>query len=168
MGPCTFALSIVVLPNSIVFEDASNCKESVFLQFKDKRGIYLWTHKKTNKQYLGSSKNLRNRLVEYYRPSYLHAQEKRGSAISRALLKYGYNVFSLSIQEIGHTKTDQVYSVTNIPDFVVLEQSYLDNYTLAYNINRTASSSAYERSDELINVGEFNPSYNKKGIDAFV
>jgi hypothetical protein len=107
-------------------------------------------------------------LVEYYRPSYLNAQEKRGSAISRALLKYGYNTFSLSIQVIGPTETDQVYSVTNIPDYVVLEQSYLDNYTLAYNINRTASSSAYEPSDELINIGESNPSYNKKGIDAFV
>ena len=156
------------MPSSTVFEDASDCKESAILQFKEKRGVYLWTHKETNKQYVGSSRNLGNRLAEYYRPSYLHAQEKRGSAISRALLKYGYSAFTLSVQEIGPTETDQVYSATNIPDYVVLEQSYLDNYTLAYNINRTASSSAYEPSDELINVGESNPSYNKKGIDAFV
>ena len=50
---------------------------------------------------------------------------------------------------------------------VVLEQPYLDNYTLAYNINRTASSSAYEPSSELVNTGELNPSYNKKNTDDF-
>ena len=106
--------------------------------------------------------------MEYYRPSYLQAQEKRGSAISRALLKYGYSAFSIAIQVIGPTETNQVYSVNNTPDFVVLEQSYLDNYTLAYNINRAASSSAYEPSNESVNVGELNPSYNKKNTDAFV
>lgn len=168
MGPCIFAVSLVVLPNSTVFEDASCFKDSANLEFKGKRGIYLWTNKETHKQYLGSSKNLGNRLIEYYRPSYLHAQQKRGSAISRALLKYGYSAFSLSVLIIGPTETDQVYSAANIPDYVVLEQSYLDNYILAYNINRTASSSAYEPSSELVNVGDLNPSYNKKSIDAFV
>ena len=54
-------------------------------------------------------------MAEYYRPSYLQAQEMRGNAISRALLKYGYSSFSLSIQEIGPTETGQVYSVNNIP-----------------------------------------------------
>ena len=118
--------------------------------------------------FLGSSKNLGNRLINYFRPSYLQAQENRGSAISRALLKFGYGEFSLSIQAIGPTETGQVYSATNIPDYVVLEQYYLDNYVLDYNINRTASSSAYEPSSDLVNVGDSNPSYNKKSINAFV
>ena len=47
-------LGIVVLPNSTVFEDALSCKDSEILQFKGKRGIYLWTHKKTLKQYFST------------------------------------------------------------------------------------------------------------------
>jgi hypothetical protein len=41
MGPCIFSVSLVVLPNSTVFEDASICKDLAVHQFKDKRGIYL-------------------------------------------------------------------------------------------------------------------------------
>ena len=57
---------------------------------------------------IGSSKNLGNRLVEYFRPSYLEAQSSRGSVISRALNAYGLDAFSLSILSIGPTLTDQV------------------------------------------------------------
>lgn len=59
------------------------------------------------------------------------------------------------------------YSSNNLPDFVVMEQSYLDNYTLDYNVNRVASSS-YEPSQASINIGEKNPSYNLKEEQAFV
>ena len=82
-------------------------------------------------------------------------------------MKYGYKNFTLSVQEIGDTDNSQVYSKNNIPDYVVLEQSYLDNNTLAYNINRFATSSAYEPSKNQINIESSNPSYNKKNINAF-
>jgi hypothetical protein len=77
----------------------------------------------TGKQYIGSSKNLGNRLVEYFRPSYLETQSSRGSVICRALNAYEHDAFSLSILSIGTTLTDQVYSATNLPDFVKLEQA---------------------------------------------
>ena len=58
----------------------------------------------------------------------------------------------------------QVYSSANLPDFVVLEQYYLDRYALVYNVNRIASSSAYTPSTGPINVGVNNPSYGLTGI----
>ena len=67
-----------------------------------------WTKKETGKQYIGSSKNLGNRLVEYFRPSYLETQSSRGSVICRALNAYEHDAFSLSILSIGPTLTDQV------------------------------------------------------------
>jgi hypothetical protein len=107
-------------------------------------------------------------LVEYFRPSYLESQISRGSVISRALIAYKYDAFSLSVLPIGDTLTDQVYSVTNLPDFVKLEQMYLSSYELVYNVNRIASSAAYIPSSSPINEGENNPSIGSKGINAFV
>ena len=43
-----------------------------------------------------------------------------------------------------------------------MEQSYLDNYELVYNVNRVASSN-YEPSTASVNEGEDNPSYDLKG-----
>jgi len=108
------------------------------------------------------------RLSEYYRTSYLELQSKRGSAISRAILKYGHNQFSLSIIVLGDSLEQNTnYSSNNLPDFVVMEQNYLDNYTLDYNVNRVASSS-YEPSQTSVNLGVDNPSYGLKGEQAFV
>ena len=124
----------------------------------------------TGKQYIGSSKNLGNRLVEYFRPSYLEAQSSRGSVISCALNAYGHDAFSLSILSIGPTLTarSKEYSATNLPDFVKLEQMYLSLYELVYNVNRIASSAAYIPSSSPNNEGENNPSFGSKGINAFV
>lgn len=49
-----------------------------------------------------------------------------------------------------------------------MEQSYLDNYTLDYNVNRVASS-VYEPSQASVNIGADNPSYKDiSGEQAFV
>jgi len=66
---------------------------------------------------------------------------------------------------LDNNKTN--YSSTNLPDYIVLEQSYLDNYTMAYNTNRVASSK-YTYSEASINVGKDNPSYNLLGENSFV
>lgn len=138
------------------------------MEFNNQRGCYLWTHKKSSKQYIGSSINLSLRLSEYFRPGYLKLQSKRGSAIARAIIKYGLDQFSISIMVLGPSpeKYTNYYS-NNLPDFVVMEQSYLDNYELVYNINRVASSN-YEPSTASVNEGEDNPSYGLKGEQAFV
>ena len=96
---------------------------------------------------------------------------KRGSAIARAIIKllYGLDQFSISIMVLGPSPEKYTnYSSNNLPDFVVMEQSYLDNYELVYNINRVASSN-YEPSTASVNEGEDNPSYGLKGGEqAFV
>jgi hypothetical protein len=161
-------LPFLVLPNCTHFTEVFASKVIIINQFKDQRGIYLWTQKETKKQYIGSSKNIGNRLTEYFRPSYLEIQSSRGSAISRALILYGHDKFSLSVLSIGPTLIDEKYSVNNIPDFVKLEQMYLSSYELVYNINRIASSAAYIPSSLFINDGENNPSFGSKGVNAFV
>jgi group I intron endonuclease len=161
-------LPFLVLPNCTLFTKVSGSKETIINQFRDYRGVYLWTHKETGKQYIGSSKNLSNRLVEYFRPSYLNTQSSRGSVISRALIAHGHDAFSLSVLSIGPTLINQEYSINNLPDFVKLEQMYLSLYELKYNVNRIASSAAYVQSSSPINEGENNPSFGFKGINAFV
>jgi len=55
-----------------------------------KTGIYVWTHKGSGKQYVGSSLNLSQRLVKYFSDAWLKFEIKiNNSAIYRALLKYG-------------------------------------------------------------------------------
>lgn len=161
--------SIVVFPvNSPTFQNPLENKHQICFDFRDKRGCYLWTHKESKKQYVGSSRNLSLRLSEYFRAAYLELQSKRGSAISRAMLKYGIDQFSLSVMVLGDKLEQNTnYSSKNLPDFVVMEQSYLDNYTLDYNVNRVASSS-YEPSQASLNIGKDNPSYDLKGEKAFV
>jgi hypothetical protein len=93
---------------------------------------------------------------------------QRGSVICRAIKKYGLNEFSLSIMVLEPSpQKDTVYSANNLPDFVVLEQSYLDNYSMDFNVNKVATS-GYEPSNNSVNVGNDNPSYGLKGDQSFV
>ncbi len=155
------------------FQNPLDSKDKICFEFKnqpfeEEAGCYLWTHKSLNKQYIGSSRNLGLRLAEYFRDGYLKLQSKRGSVICRAIKKHGHNEFSLSIMVLGASpEQDTVYSSKNLPDFVVMEQSYLDNYIMDYNVNRVASS-GYEPPQASVNVGTDKPSYGLKGDKAFV
>lgn len=148
-------------------------KYKIYNNFKQKRGCYIWTHKESGSQYIGSSKNLSQRLADYFRKGYLNRQNERGSAIARAILKYGIDSFSLSIMVLGdshyagYANEDKInYSSTNLPDFVVMEQSYIDNYDMVYNVNRTATS-VYVPSNTANNVGLNNPSHGLLGNRSF-
>lgn len=154
--------------NCPIFQTPLENKDQICFNFKNQRGCYLWTHKESGKQYIGSSRNLSIRLSEYFRVSYLELQSGRGSAICRALKKYGHNEFSLSILVLGASPLENtIYSPKNLPDFVEMEQDYLDKYTLDYNVNRVASSS-YQPSKASVNKGTANPSYDLKNEKAFV
>lgn len=63
----------------------------------NKSGIYMWTNLITGKRYVGSSVNLKRRFLEYYNVNRL--MQNNNMAINRALLKYGYSNFTLSILE---------------------------------------------------------------------
>lgn len=160
----------VVFPvdSSVTYENPLESRHEICFNYRYFRGCYLWTSKSTGKQYIGSSRNLSLRLSEYFRESYLILQSGRGSLICRALLKYGYEDFTLSIISLGPLEDNNIkYSSDNLPDFVVLEQSYLDKYKLEYNVNRVASSK-YESLSISVNKGEANPSYDLLAEEAFV
>lgn len=155
-------------PNCPTFSTPLENKDQICFRFKNQRGCYLWTHKKSGKQYIGSSRNLGLRLSNYFRVSYLEFHSSRGSAICRALLKYGHNEFTLTVLVLGDSPLEStIYSLKNLPDFVKKEQDYLDKYTLDYNVNRVASSS-YQPSKASVNKGTDNPSYDQKNEKAFV
>lgn len=161
-------LAVFPVDTSVVYENPLKSRHDICFNYKNLKGCYLWTHKTTGKQYIGSSRNLSLRLTEYFRESYLTMQSGRGSIICRAILKYGHEDFSLSIISLGSLEDKDIkFSSSNLPDFVVLEQSYLDNYKMEYNVNRVASSK-YEPLSVSVNKGETNASYNLIGEEAFV
>ena len=72
-------------------------KKSIIKENKGKSGIYKWTNKLTKDIYIGQSKDLSKRFINYFSLSYL--RYKNNLIISRALIKYGYSNFSLEILE---------------------------------------------------------------------
>jgi hypothetical protein len=78
----------------VVFSDADKDK-LYLLNYKGKSGIYMWTNKLNGKKYIGSSVNLRRRLLEYYNVNRLI--NKNYMSINVALLKHSYRYFSLTI-----------------------------------------------------------------------
>nr|YP_009945048.1 GIY-YIG endonuclease [Monilinia laxa]QOE17412.1 GIY-YIG endonuclease [Monilinia laxa]QYB19846.1 GIY-YIG endonuclease [Monilinia laxa]QYB19931.1 GIY-YIG endonuclease [Monilinia laxa]QYB20103.1 GIY-YIG endonuclease [Monilinia laxa]QYB20169.1 GIY-YIG endonuclease [Monilinia laxa] len=159
--------TIFPIDSSVTYENPLKSRHDICFNYRNFRGCYLWTSKSTGKQYIGSSINLSLILSEYFRESYLNLQSGRGSLICRALLKYGHEDFTLSIISLGPLDDKNIkYSSDNLPDFVVLEQSYLDKYKVEYNVNRVASSK-YESLYISVNKGEANPSYNLLAEEAY-
>lgn len=158
-------MPLLVIRKGKTYNNAQTDKDKAVNAHRGERGVYLWTHNATGWQYVGSSRDLGTRLADYYRPSYLTLQSQRGSVISRALLTHGHSAFSLSVISLGPT-SDQTYSSSNLPDYVKLEQYYLDSYVLVFNMNRNASPSAYTPSTNPINQGVNNPSYGLTGTSS--
>lgn len=84
--------------------------------------------------------DLSQRVSDYFKKSYLKTQSVRGSAISAAILKHGLSYFSLQILVLGESPLRNTISVNS--DFILLEQKYLNSYTLIYNIRRLALGTA--------------------------
>lgn len=82
----------------IEWDDADKDKLSILEYTKGKSGIYMWTNKLNQKKYVGSSVNLRRRLLEYY--SIKRLLKENSMPINVALLKYGYHNFSFAILEL--------------------------------------------------------------------
>ena len=82
----------------IVFSDADKDKLNILNYIKGKSGIYMWTDKLNGKKYVGSSVDLKRRLLEYYNVNRM--LNEKSMAINVALLKYGYTNFSLDYSRI--------------------------------------------------------------------
>lgn len=111
----------------IIFTNPKEQKQSIIQDNKLKSGVYRWTNKVNGNAYIGSSKNLGPRLQQYYGKSLVNNQKT--SLISRAILKYGHENFTLEILEYcGKDETLQ------------REQYYMDLLKPVYNILLVAGS----------------------------
>jgi group I intron endonuclease len=122
-----------------VYNNMLDDKSLIVSEFKNKSGIYLIHNLVNGKQYVGSSKNLKQRLSSYY--SFSKLLDNR--YVSRSIIKYGHDNFSVLILEL-------IKSNENIKkDLLNREQFYLDLLKPVLNINPIAGSSlGYQYSEE--------------------
>jgi predicted GIY-YIG superfamily endonuclease len=81
----------------------SNDKPINFSSLKLKPGIYMITNKVTKKFYIGMSKNLQLRFYNYLNPQRIFLN--RSSRIHKAIFKYRYENFSVTILEFCDKNT---------------------------------------------------------------
>jgi len=107
-----------------------NSKEFKTLIYKENNkctGIYLWFNNINGKYYIGSAKDLKNRLARYYSPKEL---VRTNNLIHRAIIKHKHENFSLYILEY-----------CDLDNLIAREQFYLDSLTPSYNILTIAGNS---------------------------
>jgi len=114
---------------SVVYEDAYSMKKAILKENKGKAGIYMLTNKLTGGIYVGQSIDLRKRFMKHFSLSYINSRKEL--IISRALIKYGYSNFSVTILEY-----------CNESDLDVKEQYYFDKLNPQYNIQKIAGGSS--------------------------
>lgn len=114
----------------MVFSNAD--KLAILDYIKTKAGVYYphwgsWTNKLNGRKYVGSSVNLRRRLLEYYNVNRL--LNEKSMPICLSLLKHGYHNFSLTILEF-----------CNINNLISREKYFFDIHSPEYNILKTPGS----------------------------
>lgn len=119
-----------------IYEDIYLMKKTIFKENINKSGIYMLTNKLTKDIYIGQSIDISKRFKKYITPSYLIS--KKSFIISRAIIKYGYSNFSLTILEY-----------CNKSDLLTREQYYFDKLNPQYNILKIAGSSRYYKHLEI-------------------
>lgn len=118
-----------------VYENILDMKKDIINENGGKSGIYMLTNKITKEIYIGQSINLSNRFKNYINLSYIKSKENL--RISKALIKYGYSNFSLTILEY-----------CNNSDLQAREQYYFDKLNPQYNILKMAGSSLNSKHTE--------------------
>jgi group I intron endonuclease len=131
------------------YENVFDMKKDILNENKGKSGIYMLTNKIAKKIYIGQSKDLSNRFKNYLNLSYLKSQPSL--TINRALVKYGYSNFSLTILEY-----------CEISELLTREQFYFDKLKPQYNILKIAGSSPNSKHSEYTKA---RISKSLKGID---
>ena len=111
-------------------------EKNILEENKGKSGIYMLTKKLTNDIYIGQSIDISKRFINYFNLSYI--KSKNSFIISRALIKYGYSNFSVTILEYCDKS-----------DLNLREQYYFDKLNPQYNILKIAGSSrGFKHSEE--------------------
>ena len=119
-----------------LYENAFDMRKDILKENIGKSGIYMLTNKLTNYIYIGQSSDISKRLKNYFNLSYL--KSKDSFIINKALIKYGYSNFSVTILEYCDKS-----------NLLVREQYYFDKLNPQYNILKIAGSSLnYKHSEE--------------------
>jgi len=123
------------------YSDLIKQKSQIFLENKQKSGIYCFTNNLNGFRYIGSSTNLSKRFVIYFSKNLLQKITiKSKSIISSSLLKNGLSNFTLEILEYCDSK-----------DVVSREQHYFDLLNPEYNIlKKSYSSLGYKHTEEAL------------------
>jgi len=79
------------------YSNSDTYKAQILSENSNKSGIYMWENLINKKQYIGSSENLKKRFQQYFNTN--HLIKDNCMQICRALLKYDYFNFSLTIIE---------------------------------------------------------------------
>jgi len=140
------------------YSNAEDDKAQILSDNQNKSGIYMWTNSINDKQYIGSSVDLSERLYYYYSTTYMeNALKRSNSHIYRALLNNGYSNFSLTILEYCEPEK-----------CIEREDFYLSTEKHEYNILEKAGSTLDRKhSDKTKQImsdakkGENNPMYGK-------
>lgn len=114
---------------AVIYEDASSMKEAILKDNAGIAGIYMLTNKVTGDIYVGQSVDLRKRFLNYFNLSYLNRRNEL--IICRAIIKYGYSNFSVTILEYCEKC-----------DLDVREQHYFYTLNPEYNIQKIAGGSS--------------------------
>ncbi len=109
----------------VIYNDAKKDKVRIFKENQNKRVVYRWVNKNNNKTYIGSSINFAVRLYKYY--SHKHLFQSK-TPIHNALLKYGFENFSLEILEyceegVNPVLREQYYFELLKPQYNILEKA---------------------------------------------
>jgi GIY-YIG catalytic domain len=119
-----------------VYENAFDMRKDILKENKGKSGIYMLTNKLTNDIYIGQSADISKRFKNYFNLSYI--KSKNSFIINRALIKYGYSNFSVTIIEYCDKS-----------DLLVRELYYFDKLKPQYNIRIAGSSQNFKRSEDI-------------------
>jgi group I intron endonuclease len=123
------------IDNIKIYEDLSKMRKNILNENKGKSGIYMLTNKLNNKIYIGQSSDISNRFKNYLNLSYL--EKSSSKKISRALIKYKYFNFSLTILEYCDKS-----------NLLVRENFYINQFNPQYNIKKIAVNSLNSKQTE--------------------
>jgi group I intron endonuclease len=115
-----------------IYNNSLSDHNRITSEYRDVTGIYLWHNLVNGKQYIGSGNRLSVRLANYYFPSRLLSNR----LITRSIMKYGHDNFSVVILEICGSSG----AITKL-DYLAREQYFIDLYKPELNLNPKADSS---------------------------
>jgi group I intron endonuclease len=157
-----------------VYNNFKQDRVNIIKQEKGRSGVYLLINKVNNHTYVGSSTNLASRMRNYLNKAFLKSKQNINMPITKGLLKYDYENFTLLIIEYREPTfliARETFYITHIvPYYNVLKQGYSSlGYKHTEETKKLLSELAKNRvhSDQTKGLiaravtGENNPFYNR-------